>query len=724
MSTNNTTQTGALMRDRSWLRKSFMMSTTDLDANMRAARVYTTTSSKFTNTEIGGNFTINNPPQYTRYADIRAGLRAASSRDGGSTNLGMGRFYGEQLDDNAQVITMRFGVPAYKGMLTFFTGFYDQDASTLARTGRSVDIFSILGNIAGAVVGLRFIGYIAVGVLGRFFFSRPGSKYYYMTPAMGPYWNRVNFIANALAVNLGIVPKPWANENKDYPAGTDEEQDLPNSKELLQQAVKAMPDVFLDNGRVDVYSVANRAHRMSYMRYEQKRAIAETSTSIGDLLKQLIGYEAESVASVESEGIDKYLERYNTGIFGNIKYAAPDPIGDKLASADLNEIAPTTTPSDAPVEGAEATPAADPTADSAAALEAAKARAGTQEIRSKWTKVAAAAIDGVEAAASAVGEALTTVPGFGEQGTDELISDLRQGSAFVSFWVAPTGEISESFTSSTRESDIASTVNGGSSTARNARFSFSDGNTGIGIIDGVIGAVKSFAAGALDSIQLSGLMTMAGSAFVDIPQHWDSSSASFPTSNFTIELRTPYGNKLSRYLNLYIPLAMLLAGALPLSTGRQSFASPFLCEMYYRGRNSIKLGMITDLSITRGTGNMGWNNQSEMLGMDVTFTVKDMSGVIHAPIDTGFNPLRPFKGIFDEDSAFSDYLAVLGNLSMADQIYPTRKLALNLAKKELEVGSYFSRSHLSNALGNGWPGRLINTLSAPITGFGGSTRRE
>ena len=69
---------------------------------------------------------------------------------------------------------------------------------------------------------------------------------------------------------------------------------------------------------------------------------------------------------------------------------------------------------------------------------------------------------------------------------------------------------------------------------------------------------SGFAEGLAQSVGLGGLMALTGRGFVDIPKMWESSSVSMPSMNYTIELRSPYGNKMSLFQNIYVPLAMLL----------------------------------------------------------------------------------------------------------------------------------------------------------------------
>lgn len=85
-----------------------------------------------------------------------------------------------------------------------------------------------------------------------------------------------------------------------------------------------------------------------------------------------------------------------------------------------------------------------------------------------------------------------------------------------------------------------------------------------------------------------------------------------------------------------------------------------------------------------------------------------MSSVLHAPIEAG--SILPWKNILDEDNAFTDYMAVLGNLSMADQYYQTNKLALNLTKKREMYKTMFTPAAVANKLDVPWPTRYLGYL--------------
>jgi len=295
---------------------------------------------------------------------------------------------------------------------------------------------------------------------------------------------------------------------------------------------------------------------------------------------------------------------------------------------------------------------------------------------------------------------------------DFLTSELDDGSQFVSFRVNSTGAVQESFSSSVTESEIQSKMNSMSAGSKSTAFNFMNGNisdgaigTGIGAI---MGGVSNLVAGIGEGFGVSGIAMLGGAAFVDIPKRWQSSAANLPRMNYSVRLISAYGNPLSQLVNIYIPLAMLLAAALPISTGRQSYTSPFLCEVYDKGRCQTRLGIIDSLSVSRGVGNLSFNEDGEPLAIDVSWSVLDLSSILHMPIVEGFS-FDPMKSLFDEDSYFNDYMAVLGSMGLKDQIYSWPKFKNNLTQKMADFRTYASWANFASFLGTGTSiGRLAS----------------
>lgn len=746
------------IKDKVWVQQSFLLPESALDQVDQRRRVLTSAAYKFTDTTLGGNFSINAPPQFTRFADIRVGGSEPYSRgatngsstkggirwmmstgrfmtDGDNPNskyttpsAGMGRYYSEAIDDWGQDVVMRFGVPEYNSLIQFFSNFYSTDAALVSRTGRISTPFATAGKAFGFLLALPLQPIILGGQIIKFLGAWPASKYYYLKPTMYPYWQAVNTIANGIAVNLGVIPMALT-EAQTKVMGLDANY-LGNQAEMLTEYQKVLPDIFLTSGDkpagLDVFAIANRAQRIANTFNTELQNKLETLNDASQLFNAVNELKDELFAQgklkkVTSYGIDQYRNDYmgserNTSD-GNKNYIKLD---GTAATTDTADAAPvdggSTQAADgaAPVNGTQTPPANPPNMN--AEVESVDPETGGRP----WYNMGSGSENGGDQ--SWVGSLKSMFE-----------AERRDGAQFVTFRTSYTGSSQESFSSSVEESQIAQKFNSTSSSARSARFDWANGKLGVPGVDQVMSAVNQFVAGTLEGFQMSGLLALAGNAFVDIPKTWSGSTANLPTAQYTIKLRSPYGTRMSRLMNLYIPLSMLLAAALPLSTGKRSYTSPFICEAYCRGRHAIRLGMITEMSVTRGVGNLGWTQDGDALGIDVTFTITDLSSVMHLPIHSNFGltdmamqaagdiagglggqELASYfqKGTYDDDNSFTDYLAVLGGLSWQDMTYANRRWRLARYRQMQNWTSWKSPARASMWFGQTLPGRLINVISA------------
>ncbi len=724
----------SLPRDRDWVRQSFAVPKGGLDGADYVHRNYTSAYMKFTDTRLGGNFSINNPPQYTPYADpplsgkVFLDSAGHNTTSGGNHNssyvtaTGMGGFYSEQLDDNAQWVHFRFGVPAYIGSWQFFTGFFNNDAATLANSGRG--IFSVsgglyyIGRALGFLTALPLWPIIAVGSIMKYLSHVPSSRYYYMKESMVTYWSRVNVITNALGVNMGLVPRMQSNDDPTVQQEADQKYTAADRSTYHVLA----PDIFREDGAIDVFAVSNRAQRLANEYYDRLKTLASAGNGSGntqspaqqDIFTSMLNYQSEFLASDPKVGSTDAVSF--DGTYGKLdpntgNLVAPDQ-SNGLAYLYHNSIAGNMTGTQNNSSPGSTNP---PNVNTSADINAVE-----PSWRQQWQSQQQSAAGGdpnTGATPSGLNapDPNVTVPTIGGWWKDKgdfatyALSNLRDGSQFVTFKVDYNGSVSESFSNSSGESQIAQTINGKSADARNLSFNVGNFQTGT-FLDSIVGGVGDLLKGIADSVHLSGILTLAGAGLVDIPQKWESSSTTWPSSSFTIELRSPYGNVMSRFMNLWVPLAMLLSGVLPRSTGKQSYTSPFLCEMYYKGHNQIRLGMIDSMTIRRGVGNLGWGPGNIPLGIDVDFSVKDFSSVMHSPITPAFSLLNPLGGVTDDDNPFTDYLASLSSLTMAEQVYSERALMLNLTRRWSYVKSTFTSAAISNEIFNSRPGRILSSV--------------
>lgn len=627
---------GVTSRDAKWIRKSFLLATENISDDLIQEFGYSDTIARPFDTSPGGNEVINPLPQFTRHADIKVKSNLVPG------TFGIGRWHDETYGQLQQKIYMRFGVPEFTPMVQFFTGFYNYQASLMARTGRaSPGIAYYLGRGVGLAVTIFNIPLLLTSVAFeafRFFMDKPSSKFYYFKPAMHLYWNSVSTLVNHYCVNRGIIPRVFTSDENQQLAAENN-----YTKEELKRFAQVL-EVFDENGQVDMYRYASLAHR-------RKKAFMNA-------LKEKL-----DKGNVDFNGLSSAYKSI---------LSSPQPVPQGSTFKEYMEL--------------------------------------WLNSSSGSTEGGTVGADGAPGSSEQAAESqINTVDKKDRDGLWKLFkTELDDGAAFVCFRVNSTGEVSESFSNSTTKSAIEDKINSMASASRSTNFSMSGGKL-LGALDGVTGAVKDFVGGLSDQFSVAGLAVLGGAAFVDIPEHWESSSATLPAQSYTVSLVSPYGNALSQLFSMYIPLFMLLAGALPRSTGKQSYTSPPLVQLFDKGKQQTRLGIIDSISVRRGVTNLPFNKHMQAMGIEVTFSVKDLSSIMHLPISEGFS-MNPTKGIFDEDTVFSDYMGVLAGLDLDDQIYPFRKFMLNVTRWQANWNTWTSSSHIASFLANGTPLRFGSML--------------
>lgn len=653
--------------DRTWAKIAFMIKDTDIvDPTDVNNRYWSTANAKFTDSRLGGSIGINPRPQWTRYADIRVPGRLPRNKVTiGSTagNYGLGRAYSESIDDPAQKIFLRFGVPQFNSLTTFLLRAFDREQTVMARTGRPPTIWYTLGKAVGIAIPLVTFPVltmtIAVGKSIAWLLGRPTSKFFTLKPTMFLYWSMVQSLVNNHLVNSGLYGVTLRDENSQR-LGQPYELDT----EQLRLLAEMMPDVF-GKGYMDVYSIANRAQRIANQVFLREYNALERGTATdfaGYLKRDITGTGNHTTPIVGMDGgltLDAFLNKLT--MFSN--WLAKDPETKQESDPRVDPNSPS---------GAEKRPA-----------------------------------------------------NHLESVVEHMDAEFRDGSQFACFRVDHTGSMSEAWGNTVGESELAQSLNNMSSNFREARFTFADGNVFGGVagvaedmIKGVVGAVTNVTLGALDGVSLgfAGLIPgLGGSGYVDIPKHWQSSSTQLPRGSYKIKLISPYNNPISRLINIFIPFYMLLAAVVPRSTGKQSYTHPFYCQLFDRGRVQSRLAMVESLSITRGTSNLAFDTKGQALAIDVQMNVVDLSSIMHMPMSSG--KLTEVDMGYDEDNITADYLAVLAGMDIYSQIYPWPKAQLRLAKTLLNVKQKAtSPAYHAAVFRNSLPDIVVNVIEGVARG--------
>lgn len=660
--------------DRDWIKTAFMVTDQELESDPDdvSNRYWSTANNRFTDTRLGCSIGINPRPQFTRYADIRVkgrlhrlqgGLYARNDVTLGnaSGNYGLGRAYAEGYEEPAQRIYLRFGVPQYNGMLNFLTNAFDREQTILARTGRAPTAFYTLAKTAGTLWTFSMFPMFTIGVgagkAAMWLFGGATSKFFTLKPSMHTYWTTVNMLVNNHAINEGIFKKILSDEN-DQKLGRPYKLD----NDQLGEISALMPDVFSSDGYFDIYQLSTKAQRIA---------------------NALFVHDFDYLEKGNETNFTGYLKKAFTGKGAHDSYIT-NSNGDVTLVAMLNRIA--TSGGNYYTRG--------------------ELEGGEEKDTKPWTENQQELDPRLD---PATGKPWETKPPHIDAIVQNMHAVFKDGADFAVFYVNHTGSSSESFSNSYAESDLAQRLNRESSKFREMRFSIQDGALlgSANPIQSAISGAINVAMGALDGLTLgfAGLIPgLGGSGYLDIPKHWQDSSASLPRGSYTIQLRSPYGNPISRMINIWIPFYMLLAGALPRSAGKQAYTFPYYCQCYDRGRFQSRLCAIESLSVTRGVSNQAFSIDGKAFGLDVSLNLVDLSTIMHAPVANGV--VSDVSKLSDPDNILTDYLSVLAGMDIYSQIYPIPRAQLKATKKlisaKMLASPAWQAAAFKNSMEDGW----------------------
>lgn len=200
-------------------------------------------------------------------------------------------------------------------------------------------------------------------------------------------------------------------------------------------------------------------------------------------------------------------------------------------------------------------------------------------------------------------------------------------------YYSPESDINQTFSNSTTESQLSATIREASDVSKEWGFLMNAAGLekGAGLFDwsSISTSISSFTSripvvGRLFGNLSEGVTTILAGNNMSLPEIYADSDTT-TQHTFKIKLISPYGDPESIFWYVLRPLAKLLAFSLPRQYGPNSYTSPFIVQAFSKGQFNCQLGIVTELSVTRG-GNGGESHTVHHLPteLEVSLTIADM----------------------------------------------------------------------------------------------------
>lgn len=237
-----------------------------------------------------------------------------------------------------------------------------------------------------------------------------------------------------------------------------------------------------------------------------------------------------------------------------------------------------------------------------------------------------------------------------EEATNSKFDSLLLSSKdYICFYTDADTTKNESFSNSTAESQLYSSINSASDYARELRFilgtqsgvDFMDNNTLQRAMKSLGDTITKLTDGQtlINNIK-NEFVTIATGGKLMFPQIW--SDSEFDQSfDVKIKLRCPCPNKISWYLDIIVPINHLIALTMPripttemvygnnttatrtTDTFANGYMTPFLVRAFYKGLFNCDMGIITSLNISKGKEG-SWTLDGLPTEVDIDLTIKDL----------------------------------------------------------------------------------------------------
>lgn len=134
-------------------------------------------------------------------------------------------------------------------------------------------------------------------------------------------------------------------------------------------------------------------------------------------------------------------------------------------------------------------------------------------------------------------------------------------------------------------------------------------------------------------------------------------SSNSKSYTLTMKYRALYGNRLSVYTDVIVPMLHWLALAYPVATGGNSYGSPPLVKVYKPGDWTCNMGLITSIQISKDEVQEAWSMDGLCTEISISVEIADLYS------DLTVSPADPT--LFAVNSSLIEYLATTCGLDLA-----------------------------------------------------------
>ena len=204
-----------------------------------------------------------------------------------------------------------------------------------------------------------------------------------------------------------------------------------------------------------------------------------------------------------------------------------------------------------------------------------------------------------------------------------------------------------------------------------------------------VASLAGFAAGAIFDVQrisdsqdlgaiIQSFATTNG-MHVQYPELWADSTYS-KNINFNLTFMSPYGDPLSIFKYVYVPFCALLCLGLPRQAASNGYVSPFFVRADIPGMFTTDLGLISDITWTKGGAGNLWTKDGLPRAIDVTVTLTDLYEYLAMSKRMSFLSANPSYTVFldnmaglctvtdgNSDDSLNDYFKKLINRISGDE---------------------------------------------------------